>query len=424
MVEIPNTLKTKIKEMVAEGKTLEEMATLLKVGYEDLVEFYLDLSAGDRKTFPIELYITKEWLEKELQTKTIARIAFETRTSHRLVKNRVKSYKIEIKQKLVDILTPSVIQSLFVDKSMTDDMIANQYNCSPVTIKKLRERYGITVQTRISARDQLTIELFYRLNVEYGFTYDQLAELFDYPLLNIKTMAKEYGASDHPYAAKIKSYKRYYAYQGIIKKLLEAVPHPVLIDLLKRKTLAEIAEEYEIIPPPENATETFSVKWLEQMLQRYTVKQISTIYLIGLDFLNNMIEENNLNPHPELISEEIIRTLYAENHWTDKEIATAFHLSIYQVASYREKYNLKPSTRVPIEKRLTLEQFKHYYIDCDLTLTQIALLYSVAKTKVMSLKRKYIKESEEVAEHRSLGVSDEYLEYLKKELKYKGFKRI
>ena len=413
-----------IRELAAKGILVEDMSKQLGIDIDDLSSYYCELSLSDRRAYPIELLITREWLEHELQSKPFSRISYETQTAPSIIKRLAAKYGIKLKPRLKSILNRDVLFNLFVNCGMTDSSIANQYHCSIDTIKWLRKQYNITSKTRIDPWTKLPIELFHRLHVAMGLTLEQISRISGINMHTLKKMNSDYSKSDHPLAIDIGKYKKSYAYQVLISELINAVEPTVLFEQLKEHSLAEVAEMYEVIPPADPGVETFSPEWLKKKLKWNTLREISSQYHISLTYLQNMVKDYNINDEQTFIEEPILRLLYLDNHWTDVEISKTFGITLYTLRSLRNKSGISSKKKKPLHDRLTLEEFKRLYIELGLTAAQIAYVYNTAQMEIYNLKKKYSKIDSMINNHRSTGVNDEKLKELRKAVKYKNMPRI
>lgn len=424
MSQIKMPSEQAIRDLAAEGISVKDMSKQLDVDFDDLSFFYCKLSLSDRKAYPIELLITKEWLEHELQSKPVSRISYETQTAPSVIKRLAAKYNVSLKPKLKDILTREVIFDLFVGRGMTDSSIADQYHCSIDSVKWLRKHYNINSKTRIDPWTKLPIELFYRLHVSMGFTLEQLSAISGINLHTLKKMNESYSKADHPLAADIGKYKKSYAYQALIAQLIRTVEPAVLFEQLKEHSLAEVAEMYEVIPPADPGVETFSPQWLEKKLKWATLKEISSKYYVGRSFLQQMVDKYGINNKQTLIDEPVLRILYVDNHWTDTEISKTFGISLYMLRMLREKYGISNKGRKPLKERLPLEEFRRLYFTLGLTVAQIAYVYRTAEEDICRLKKLYSKSDPAIARHRSSGINEQELDKLRKDVKFKGIPRI
>lgn len=413
-----------IRELVNQGMNVREMAEYLQVDFEMLSDFYCDCSKSDRAGFPIRLLITKPWLEEKLKTLTVSDICAETKTSISVINRLCKTYGIEKKPMLKTVLSPEVMHSLFVEQRLTDKEIASRYSFSTEWVKKLRRNYGISSDTRTMPENRMSIELFHRLFVEYGFTIKHLASMLEAKNYAVIDLKAKYSEHDGQLAKEICERKKYYAFHDLIELLFEELEPVALLEQLKNSTLAEVAEMYGIIPAPIAGVTTFSKEWLEILLnQRLSLDEIMATYHVGRAFLEKLIKDNEIHePTPEeFLDEKLIQKLYCEDMWSDEEIAQSMHVATSNVAAFRKKHKIKRSKRYEISQRLPLDDFKKLYLIENMTLVQIAEMYDVSDKTISSLKALYAKQEPTLLAHTSGGVSKERFMFLKKRLHFKNF---
>lgn len=417
--------KEKIKAMASDGMIVSAMASELNVNEDELAAFYASCYKEDKSSFPIRLLVTKTWLAEKLISEPIDRIARESGCSPTLIKNLIGTYGLEKKQSLSKQLTPEVLYTLYVEDRLSDREIARKYNCSYEYLRKLRKRYHISYDQRRDPFHDISIEYFHKLHVGYGFKLNQIAKLLGCTQYQARQLRQKFANADHPLADEIKEQVRDYSFIDLIDKLLDAVEPAVLYELLKDHTLAQAAEMYGVIPPAEPGVETFSSDWLAIMLRKMQVPQIIKTYHLGKTFVRDMMKENRLTRVPvlERLDENVVRTLFIDNHWDDKQIAEALNTSVSSVVLFRSQKGIKRSHRQKLLARLDAERFVHLYMEEGLTLPQIAELFDAPASTVSSLKKKYAALEPAIAAHRSHGVTPEKLAFLKKQLKFENMSK-
>ena len=143
--------KSELLAFAEQNITVSEMAITMNANIEDVIACYAQYSQEDRSKFPLKLLLTREWLERELQTSKVADICRKAKTNPSVVKSYCKKYGIQGSQMLKHILTEEILYDLFVKQRMTDGEIALAYNCSLESVKKLRGKYGIDANARSDA---------------------------------------------------------------------------------------------------------------------------------------------------------------------------------------------------------------------------------------------------------------------------------
>lgn len=75
-----------------------------------------------------------------------------------------------------------------------------------------------------------------------------------------------------------------------------------------------------------------------------------------------------------------------------------------------------------LEQRLSAEEFAHLFLEEQLTLSQIATVYNTSTDKVSALRRTYAKVNPKLRSHKPKGVDEQRVKFLRKEVKFRGFK--
>ena len=411
--------KEQIAEYALNGLSVQEMAVKLNVDVKELEDFYIKCFDEDKSSFPIRLLVTKTWLEKEMKIRSVAQICAMTHTSVSVINRLIRIYKLKKRPTLKEVLTYEVLYSLFIEEQLQDSEIASRYKCSIEAIKKLRASYGITSKQRMQCKP--TIEQFHKLYVEYGFTTNQMYKLLGCSNKYFADLKNEYCKSDSPLAKEITDRKKSYAYQDIIKLLFKELDPALIYEQLLSHSLSEVAEMYEIIPPAIPEAKTFTKEWVDALLHKMNIKTICEEYHISRTFIHEIYGSSVITA-PVRLDLEQIRFLYIENGWDTKEIAKLFNVSERNITTFLHKNGIYAKDRKKIDDILNIDVFYRVYVVEDLTLTQISELFKVYMPKIYELKKKYSKQNPEIESHRSHGVSDERIEFLKKEFEFKNFK--
>lgn len=92
------------------------------------------------------------------------------------------------------ILPPEKLRQLVLEEGLDDVSIAKEYQFSPSTIEKLRQRYGIKVGHRRASqlRQRLNPDVFHYLYIEIGATLNQISEITGLCVTTVKKLRQEY----------------------------------------------------------------------------------------------------------------------------------------------------------------------------------------------------------------------------------------
>ncbi len=407
--------------LVSENIPVSEMAIRLGVDYEDLFAHYAACSADNRKAYPLTLLITESWLSTKMATTPIAAISREAMVSPSVIRRLAKQYGIQSKLTVRQILSGDVLHALYVGQGYTDKAIAAQYGCSVELVKQLRKQHGISPDDRYAAASEITIEFFHRLYVTYGFTEKQLMLLFDCTKYHLMQMIRNFSMQGHPLSCEIEN-RRKGRYSLLISALMEKLEPALILEQLKTKTLAELAELYGIIPPPEPGVETFSAEWLAALLKKMDVEEIKRKYFAGPLLISSLMEEGNLQPISPMdrLDEAVVRKLYLEQHWQDAQIAELVGIAASTVRTFRMQHNIWAADRFTLAQRLPSAVFERLYLQEGMTVAQIASLYGVPVTQVRNLKKEYAEINPAIASQKSHGVTEDRMQYFVNELRQQG----
>lgn len=411
--------KDVIANYASQGLTVLKMAEKLNASYQKLSRFYLSCYNTNPAAFPIRLLIPKEQLKKESKQKNVAQICREYNLSVAIINRLFAIYDIPVKPSLKSILTKELLYKLFVEENMADREIADKYKCSIVTIKNLRKRYGISYESRKQNKCKPSIEYFHKLAIEIGFSNEQLILLLGCNPFYLHQLKREYIAQGGRLAEDISSNNAATPYKELISKVMDAVEPAVLYEMLKDKSLAQVAEMYEIIPPAEKGITTFSAEWLQVVLKKMSLKQISKTYYISYTFISSLKNANNISiiPVSEKVDAKRVKFLFIQCGWTKEKIAKDQNVTLYTIISFLNKNKITAKDRITIEKKIPAESFHDLYVNKNLTLCQIAKLYETSESLITALKAKYILLYPDMENQKSSGISEKELcELMKKNI--------
>ena len=413
-------IKDEIKALAAQGYPVHLMADKLDADETALEKFYIDCFAEDSSAFPLRLLATSEWLQKKLQSESVVQISSELQTSPSTIKRLMRIYGIS-KSKLKDVLTPEVLYSLFVERRFSDRQIAEEYNCSIESVKKLKAAYHISSSDRKLSEEDISLEFFHLLYVKYGFTTKQMAEMFhSTPHYISNTLRNELIQKGGAMADDLTVKRTHSPYRNIISLLFEAVEPTVLLEHLREYPLAKVAEMYDIIPKADMNLDLFTVDWLDYWMKRMNLREIAKQFHVSSSYLQQFRKLSTLKaPRTEdRLDAELVRKLYIENRWNDPQIAKSLGTSKQIILQLRKKHGIKKEDRQSLASILNRQEFERLYLEENLTLLQLAQLYGVSSAKVSELKHQYGKLNPLILSHVSAGVSEQRLQFLKKEMKF------
>ncbi len=414
--------KEQIKTLVDQNYSVRQMAAMLQCDEKELELFYISCFKENRYKFPLHILLTPEWLKEKMKTTSVLAISAYTGASPTAIHRILAGYGMRT-TKIKDILTPEVLYALYIEQQLSAAEIADQYQCSVDTVKKLASNYKLSTASRSLNKPDIDQKLFHLLYCELAFTIAQIAQMLNcttnYVKFNLRPKMIDEGG---PLAKELMARKNSTPYKTIASTLFEKVEPIVLLELLRGNTITKVAEMYDVIP--KTKYELFTKEWLEYLLSQMSLKDIAEKFLISYSYVKTLKDKYNLESVSveDRLDAELVRKLYIENCWSDKEIAKALDTSLYAVQKFLSKNGIKPKDRMTLAQRLSEEEFIRLFLEEQLTLSQIATVYNTSTDKVSALRKTYAQDNPTLWSHRPKGADEQRVKFLKKEVKFRGLK--
>lgn len=142
-------------------------------------------------------------------------------------------------------------------------------------------------------------------------------------------------------------------------------------------------------------------EWLKAKLLTTSVAQLSRTLNTSTSTLQRLMRSYGIdNPKLyDILSPEVLYSLYVTQKLTDKEIAEKYRCSIDSVKKLKAKYKISASDRYVTEEELSLEFFHTLYCKYGFTFAQIAKMLNCTRNHVMTVLRpRFISQGGELAE--------------------------
>lgn len=137
--------------LIKEKKTFADIGRIYGTSRQRIHQIYNEYSSEEKYKvlfFNYKRVPTKdEILEKIEKHYTYSQLCTEYNVSFLKLKKILKSYGLE-KKFIKEELTKSVLEELFLNKGLTDKQIADLYDCSDNTVKKLRQDNQVVKRKR------------------------------------------------------------------------------------------------------------------------------------------------------------------------------------------------------------------------------------------------------------------------------------
>ncbi len=418
-----NFSKDEIRQLVKSNYSVTEMANKFGTDIKEFEEFYIHCFNENRYDFPLQNLLTREWLEEKLQNNTsIISISKYTGASPTAIHRLMNKYGIK-KPKINKVLSPETLYALYIEQGLSAAAIAEKYQCSVDSVKKLACNYKLRAGERNKLTPTLEPDFFLKLYVTYGFTLTQIAEMLGCATFYLRyTLLKEMIDNGTIPEQDLRKSKTSVPYYYIINLLFDKVEPFVLFEQLHSHTITSVAEMYGIIP--KTGYELYTKEWLQHLMMQMTLTEISDKFHTSYIYIAALKKEYGLSHiHAEdKLDEVLVNKLFIDNGWSNEEIATALDTSVYSVIQFRKKHGIKRKNNRTLKDKLPQSDFERLYLDEGLTLKQLSELYGTSTAKISELRAKYGEKNPAILTCKPRGVSEQRLKFLKKEIKFKGLK--
>ncbi len=419
----PDFSKEKIRQLIKANYSVSEMAEKLGTDINELEAFYIRCFNENRYEFPLQILLTREWLEEKLRNNTsVISISKYTGASPTAIHRLMKKYGIQ-KPKINKVLSPETLYALYIEQGLSAAAIAEKYQCSVDSVKKLACNYKLRAGERNKLTPDLEPEFFLKLYVTYGFTLSQIAEMLGCATFYLRyTLLKEMIDNGSLPEQDLRKSRNSVPYYYIINLLFDKVEPFVLFEQLHLHSITSVAEMYGIIP--KTGYELYTKEWLQHLMTQMTLTEISDKFHTSYIYIAALKKEYGLcHVHAEdKLDEALVRKLFVDNGWSNEEIATALDTSVYSVIQFRKKHGIRRKNNITLKDKLPQNDFERLYLKEGLTLKQMAELYGASTAKISELRARYGKANPAILSCRPRGVSEPRLKFLKKEMKFKGLK--
>ena len=138
--------------------------------------------------------------------------------------------------------------------------------------------------------------------------------------------------------------------------------------------------------------EKFEKEWLQNELKTKKLSQICIENETSFSVINRLIRIYGIERKPmlkDVLTYEVLYSLFVEQHLTDAQISQRYHCSIETVKKLRAKYNITYESRTDRLPVPSLEYFKRLYIDYGLSRAQMMKLLGYSVVQFNKLLRKY-----------------------------------
>lgn len=143
----------------------------------------------------------------------------------------------------------------------------------------------------------------------------------------------------------------------------------------------------------------FEKEWLQNELKTKTLYQICRETETSFSVINRLIRIYGIERKPmlkDVLTYEVLYSLFVEQHLTDAQISQRYHCSIETVKKLRAKYNITNESRTDRLPVPSLEYFKRLYIDYGFSRAQMMKLLGYSVVQFNKLLHKYSSKDGEI----------------------------
>lgn len=173
------------------------------------------------------------------------------------------------------------------------------------------------------------------------------------------------------------------------------------------KTVAELAQELQVdfnelskfyISCFAEDKHTFPLRllatksWLEEQLEKKTISQICKEIGTSFSVVNRLVKIYDIKKKPllkDVLTSEVLYSLFVEQHLSDREIAKMYKCSIDTLKKLRSKYNITYESRTENLPVPSCEYFKRLYIEYGFSREQMMKLLGYSVVQFNKLLRQY-----------------------------------
>ncbi len=412
-------LKLKIKAYMQKDLSIAKISEKLSLPSVQTEELVFALCHQYPDEFPIDRFLTKEWLTEKVKTDSIIEIANITQQKYRRIQYLLSKYKISVNRKpTAPLPSEKTLRELYIDKRMSDGKIAGDYGVPTYIIKNLRYRLGIFKTDRTPIEEILTRDFFHRLYVEFGICVVKIATLLDTNRALVTELKEAYTEPADEITEAISKQTNIKSNNDLFDRLLEGVPRKELIEKLHTESLLEIAIEYGLIAGSRELV-PFTKEWFLLELQEKSPTKISIETRKPYPEICDMLDELGIDrsKRKNEIDPDMLKYLFEHLMWSDTEIADMFGLSKTAIKQQRTSLGITAQSRLSLEERLPPAMFIALYKKEKMNTVQMGKAFRASAANIRNLKHKYIDDGyAELENSRSTGVSKPRFDYLSRQI--------
>lgn len=155
--------------------------------------------------------------------------------------------------------------------------------------------------------------------------------------------------------------------------------------------------------------------WLEEQLEKKTISQICQELGTSFSVINRLVKIYEIKKKPllkDVLTSEVLYSLFVEQHLSDREIAKMYKCSIDTLKKLRAKYNITYESRTENLPVPSCEFFKRLYIEYGFSREQMMKLLGYSVVQFNKLLSEYGKNDNDIKAKRTLHAFQKIIELL------------
>lgn len=155
--------------------------------------------------------------------------------------------------------------------------------------------------------------------------------------------------------------------------------------------------------------------WLEEQLEKKTVSQICKEVGTSFSVINRLVKIYDIKKKPllkDVLTSEVLYSLFVEQHLSDREIARIYKCSIETLKKLRAKYNITYESRTEKLPVPSHEYFKRLYIEYGFSREQMMKLLGYSVVQFNKLLEQYGKTDNDIKRKRTFHAFQKIIELL------------
>lgn len=233
-----------------------------------------------------------------------------------------------MKRKVESVIGKDELHNLYITQQKSAGEIGKIYEFSSSAVYNLLKKYKIQIREKVVPKNLINKVQLYELYVTEDKNTYEIAEMFKISALSVQRLIKKY-------------------------------------DIPKKKLINELLTKDEL----------YELRYVQGM----STRKIAKLFNCGISHIANLVHMHSIPRRPlkNVLSKEKLNKLYIDEDRPIHEIAKIYGCRNYSISELLDTYGIyKETISVKLKRELTREKLLEIYTIQDLSMTEIAKLYS------------------------------------------------